>query len=181
MDPIDFWLFSAQGCHTKTELLSESESLQPWFVLSKKIHTFCWMFVCFVCFHTLFSYSFQICFCKEFLQTCYKYWCVGVHPCTNTPHALIYKCQACFPSVSDRSLTITAGCTFAVDVELLNGSHTKRTQFSNSRSQSILLLSLKPCRTVGLNSLHTASIYAFYLRNVELSELMLKTRWRSVS
>lgn len=106
MDPIDFWLFSAQGCHTKTELLSESESLQPWFFLSKKIHTFCWMFVCFVCFHTLFSYSFQICFCKEFLQTCYKYWCVSVHPRTNTPHALIYKCQACFPSVSDWTLAI---------------------------------------------------------------------------
>lgn len=104
MDPIDFWLFSAKGCHTKTEL--PAESLQPWLCLSKKNHTFCWMFVCFVCFHKFFSYSFQICFCKEFLQTCYKYWCVGVHPRTNTPHALIYKCQACFPSVSDWALEI---------------------------------------------------------------------------
>lgn len=113
------------------------------------------------------------------LQTCYKYWCLGVHPRTNTPCALIYKCQACFPSVRDWSLEI-------VHRQLLQATHlVSMLNFWMARTPklrsfpSLEVSRFSSGRTVGLNSKLTHCEYLDIL--LQLLELMLKTQRRSVN
>lgn len=70
---------------------------------------------------------------------------------------------------------VFAGCSSDVNVELLKGSDTKRTQLSLQKSVDFLPLT-ETLLDSRLSCSHDVKISAFLLKNIELSELTLKTQ-----